>query len=187
MIVRTFIGVPVAPTVELEAVLDELAKMGRTVKPVDAASMHITLKFLGDTPQTDVERLKEIVLEHAAAMPRLTLPLIGLDAFPNRDDPSVVWAAMSGTEPIRNLAEAIEAAVEPLGFARENRSYKPHLTLARVRAGRGGIPQAGLTLLQEHATTTFGSVSLEEAVLYESKPGLGGPTYEPLATGKFRE
>lgn len=185
--IRTFIGIPVEPTEPLRRSLDELHTMGRGIKPVAAHSMHITLKFVGDTPQDRVARLSELIQQSIAAnQPAIDVKLRGLDAFPNRQRPSILWAALVGAEQLVEIAESLNRLFEPEGFAREGRTYTPHLTMARVRAQRQGsrsvIPERVLDLLDEHRETDFGSIRVGEVVFYQSVLKDSGPIYTRLIT-----
>lgn len=184
--IRTFIGIPVQPPAALSSVIDRIHDLGRGVKPVSSETMHITLKFLGDTPYSSVARLTDLIASVATKTKRLSVQLTGLSAFPDTARPSIIWAALQGAEEITSLAAELETALEPEGFAREGRTYTPHLTLARVRSlqgkSRSQIPPGVLELLDEHAETDFGSVTLDKVNFYESRLSDAGPTYTCLAT-----
>lgn len=137
-LLRAFVAIHLTPEMvaalqqaqtELRATPGGLA--GRWVPP---ENMHLTLKFLGDV---DSERLPEIytVVDAAAqTCAPLVLTLTGLGCFPNTRRPRVVWAGIA--EPsgqLLQLAQALDLALGQLGLPREQRPYRAHLTLARVR------------------------------------------------------
>lgn len=167
----------------------EFAAIGRGVKTVERDTMHITLKFLGDTAQSRVERVAEIIAARTAHIAARSIPVRGLDAFPDRERPSIIWAALQDADVLTTLASDLDAALEPEGFACEGRSYTPHLTLGRVRAikgpSRSRIPDGVMQLMSQHAETDFGTIRLGEVVLYESVLSDSGPTYTRLATSKL--
>ena len=183
--IRTFVGIPVEPTDSIRWILDELSHIGG-VKLVAGDTMHITLKFLGDTLHDQVDHLSQLIKRATEGQQAIDIRLTGLDAFPNRERPSIVWAALTGAEPIITMANTLMDLLEPEGFAREERGFTPHLTLARVRAERRGsrmrIPEAVLELLREHQDTDFGTARLDKVVFYKSVLSDSGPTYTPLTT-----
>lgn len=134
---RLFVAVEL-PEEVLRALADtqrELRKRGvdglRWVRP---EGIHLTLKFLGETPPEkapDIERALEVAVK---GTPPHTLSLGRLGTFGSRNAPRVLWVDMAGdVETLKSLQESVERVISPLGFPRENRSFSPHLTLARIR------------------------------------------------------
>lgn len=110
----------------------------RTVKWVKPENTHLTVKFLGDTPEKKIDSLIEALAEVSAsevfANPyRLCLSQLG--AFPNLSRPRVFWVGLSGEgmTALAQLAREIDSALAPLGFTGEDREFRPHLTLGRPR------------------------------------------------------
>jgi len=181
--VRTFVAVEISAENRkaAERLIKSLRSAGADVKWVVPDNLHLTLKFLGNVP---AERLPEVcgaVEEAAKRQAPFTLGLCGAGAFPNAARPRVIWLGVrEGTEPIVALAEAVEGALERLGFRREGRKFHPHLTLGRVR--RSGPGTAALArLLGEHADFDAGRVEIQQTVVFSSQLTRSGPIYEPLA------
>lgn len=140
--IRAFIAIELPPAVktELGRVAEGLgAGLPRgAVRWVRPAQMHLTLRFLGDTP---AERLPDVgrALDAAAATQSpFALRLDGVGCFPNRRAPRVVWvglAAPDGGEsaPLLALKAALDGALTPLGWPPEDRPFRAHLTLGRVK------------------------------------------------------
>lgn len=140
--VRTFIAVPFP-----QAVLDGLAAVvrrldravpSRSVRWTRPESVHLTLKFLGDTPTAQIPDISQALAAVARANPVLMLSVGGLGCFPNLNNPRIVWAGVE--EPSGNLLalhNAIEGALHPLGYPPEKRRFSGHLTLGRLRRGTG--------------------------------------------------
>ena len=106
----------------------------RYVKWVAPSGTHLTIKFLGNTPTDQLPQITGIMKTAAKKVPPIELRLGGLGMFPNEQRPRVLWVALEGnTEPLATMQREIEKALEPLGFAPENRAFTPHLTLGRVR------------------------------------------------------
>jgi 2'-5' RNA ligase len=106
----------------------------RSIRWVRPEGIHLTLKFLGNTPSERVERLQAALERAAETVEPFDLTVRGLGCFPNARRPRVVWVGLE--EPTGKLAalrQAIEDQVAPLGFPAENRPFRPHLTLGRVQ------------------------------------------------------
>jgi 2'-5' RNA ligase len=131
-----------------------------SVRWVRPEGIHLTLKFLGDTPLEEVEEVKVALAQAAATVGPFTFRLAGLGCFPSTRQPNVVWVGLhesSGT--LTRLRDAVEADVAPLGFPTENRPFKPHLTLGRVqRTGSRRQPSAARGIGEVVAVTTIGTI-----------------------------
>lgn len=180
--IRTFIAVRVNATSALRDGFAELKQLGPGVKPVRLEGLHITLKFTGGTDSDLVPLLLDAMREAVAEVSPFEIELRGLGAFPNTRRPSVIWVGVVNREPLAEIAERLETLVTPLGFARENRSYKPHLTLARINRK----PPPGLgELFESHQTTDFGRVAVEGIQLYQSETSPGGARYMVMGEAEF--
>lgn len=174
-------------------------RLGYAVTWARPQSLHTTLKFLGEV---DAARVPDLIarVQRGLAM-GTTAPAIvrlrGLGAFPQPERPKVIWLGVAGEREsnqgrLITLATAIEDWMAELGFAREDRPYRAHLTLGRVRdrkqPRRGSIPpeqwRRGLSdLLTGYGEGPIGPpFALKEVVLYESRLGEGAPDYVPLAS-----
>ena len=106
----------------------------RYVKWVVPESTHLTIKFLGNIFPSQIAQITDIMKTAAGRVPAIELKLGGLGMFPGEHRPRVIWVALEGnTEPLAAMQREIEKALEPMGFAPENRAFTPHLTLGRVR------------------------------------------------------
>ena len=113
------------------------------VRWVDPGGVHLTLKFLGEVPETRVPALEGGLDGAVRGRPVPLVALTGLGAFPNARRPRVLWMGLEETgSALAELQVAIEAAAESLGWEREKRAFQPHLTLGRVREDRGGASRA---------------------------------------------
>ena len=148
--VRAFVAVPLP-----SSLLDELASLQRRLKRqvpdlsvrwVRPEGVHLTLKFLGDTPVDKLPKIKQALAAVARHAPSCAFAVGGLGCFPNPRRPRVVWIGVQ--EPTGRLAavqDAIEEVMTPLGYEPEGRGFKPHLTLGRIgrRASRDDAARAG--------------------------------------------
>jgi len=177
--IRVFIAVPIPATPALRQILARLGLLGGAVKPVDVDNLHVTLKFLGQTPIDQIPKIVNVMRNAADGETAFTAEIIGLGAFPRPERPSVVWAGLHEADGLSRMAERLEQRLAPLGFPSERRPFHPHLTLARVRRK----PPADLAdLLRNRRVTEFGSTDIETIQLFQSEPGPSGPRYRSLST-----
>jgi 2'-5' RNA ligase len=108
----------------------------RFVKWVDPGGIHLTLKFLGNIPSKRVTEITEATKKAAQGFSPFLLEISGLGAFPSLKQARVVWVGLGGElDKLSTLQQKIDSALAAQGFAREERPFVPHLTLARVREG----------------------------------------------------
>jgi 2'-5' RNA ligase len=139
-ILRTFIAIELPAEIHdaLAAAISALRTTdtvaARSVKWVDSRSIHLTLKFLGDTPASSLEAIGCALAAAANTSHVLPLCLGRAGCFPSVRQPRVLWVGVSGDlEDLTKLQAAVERSVSPLGFPGEARPFAPHLTLGRVR------------------------------------------------------
>jgi 2'-5' RNA ligase len=108
----------------------------RFVKWVDPGGIHLTLKFLGNIHSGRVTEIAEAMKKATQGIPPFLLEISGLGAFPSLKQARVFWVGVSGElDKLSGLQENIDSALAALGFAKEDRRFVPHLTLARMREG----------------------------------------------------
>jgi 2'-5' RNA ligase len=147
------------------------------VDTVDPEGVHVTLKFLGDTPES---RLDEVTDAIAAAVGSADVgpfeaAFEGYGVFPSRDYISVVWVGVgAGSDELARLHEAVEREATAVGFDPEEHDFTPHATVARVRDARS---KAEVQDLVREADPTLGRLDVEEVRLTESTMTDDGPVY----------
>jgi len=137
--IRSFIAIELPEEVRrgLAKLRSELERTEhRSVKWVDPDGIHLTLKFLGNIPFKQVAEVTKAMEEAAQGIPPFHLEISGLGAFPNLKQPRVLWVGIGGeVDTLLRLQQNIDSALASLGFAKEERPFMPHLTLARIRQG----------------------------------------------------
>jgi 2'-5' RNA ligase len=104
------------------------------VKWVAPESIHLTLKFFGDIPVNRIEAILGTLEAAAVGVTPFRIRTGNLGVFPGVRQCRVAWIGLEGDlDTLGSLQQSIEAALEPLGFPREKRTFTPHLTLVRVR------------------------------------------------------
>ena len=151
------------------------------------ASIHLTIKFLGDMDEQVIDPMLVAVEQTVGSQRPVNVPLERLGAFPRPQSPRVLWVGPSenwerGGEATR-IAEihgAIEQACEGLSFLRETRPFSPHLTLARIKVGERHV---GVALAQSGVLDlplSLGSLAVASVVLMKSELKPTGSVYTKL-------
>ena len=109
-------------------------EIDQQLKWVDPENWHITLKFLGDTSKEKAEEVKKDIAQIASSNKDFPVILNNIGAFPHLNHPKVLYAGVNqGSDELAQLQERLENKLYKRGYSREDRSYTPHLTLARSR------------------------------------------------------
>ncbi|MDH5638100.1 MAG: RNA 2',3'-cyclic phosphodiesterase, partial [Nitrospinota bacterium] len=109
------------------------------VKWIQPDNLHITLKFLGETPSGKLEAIVSAARKVASTHGRMSVEVSGMGVFPDQKKPRVVWLGIKGdTARLQKLAGDLDEAMAQEGFAKENRPFSPHLTIGRVRDPKAG-------------------------------------------------
>jgi len=183
---RTFIAVDLSAELRanLSGLQDRLrGELGsRSVRWVQPQGIHLTLKFLGDTPEGQLGEIQRALARAAAAVDPFTISAGGVGCFPNTRQPRVVWVGLEEvTGALLRLRNAVESEVAPLGFPTEARAFQPHLTLGRVQrdASSAEARRVGQVVA---ATTTgrLGEMAVSEVSTIKSDLRPNGAVYTTL-------
>ncbi|MER3397706.1 MAG: RNA 2',3'-cyclic phosphodiesterase [Chloroflexota bacterium] len=177
---RLFVAIDL--TAELKAALAELQNslrrlwLGAPIRWVDPAGIHLTLKFLGEVGADRLEAIFAALERGTAGVEPFELKIGGLGFFPSGRRTRVIWVGVNeATGRLAKLQRQVEAGLEPLGFAPENREFVPHLTLGRLKTPTSLLPpDASL------ADRPLGRMPVREVVLMESRLSPTGATYRPV-------
>ena len=179
--VRTFVAVEASGDACGRAVklCDRLQATSANVRWT-APPLHFTLKFLGDVDILQIPDVCDAVIEAVADIPAFDLEIHGAGAFPTDSQPRTVWiGTRRGTEQMIDLHDQIDRKLNELGFRSENRRFRPHLTIGRVRRSPTGIEELGEAILAE-ADFQGGIMRVDEVQVFSSGLERSGPVYEVL-------
>jgi 2'-5' RNA ligase len=152
------------------------------LKWVRPESMHLTLKFLGDVDPARVPEIEAALAAAAGAAPPFSLNARGIGVFPGMRKPRVLWMGLEGQlDRLAALQAAVESELARVGFPAEERPFKAHLTLARIKAPlRIPLSEA---LLSEAGEGESGPFPVERICLFRSELRPAGAVYTRLAEG----
>jgi 2'-5' RNA ligase len=175
--VRLFfgLGVPRHLLDALQAAVAPIREEVRGARWIDPENQHITIKFLGRTPEELVGQVVDAARGVSAELAAWTTALTHLGAFPNPRRARVLWAGLDDEDgEMAALAQSVDRATDPLGFESETRAFTPHLTLARIKVP-GPLPD--LPEVEEAVRERF---PIDELRLYRSHLSPRGARYEIL-------
>lgn len=178
--IRAFVGVRIDPAVteKISEAQYQLQRKLPGVRWVPRENLHFTLKFLGSVPEEKVGPIMEGLKGPVHAVRRFSAAARGIGVFPGLGRPRVLWVGLE-SKALGQLALGVEQALEPLGFARERRSFQPHLTIGRWRDA--GSSPAGLGgEIENWKEREFGAFWVEEVVLFQSVLKPAGAVYSAL-------
>ena len=184
---RLFLGIdlPDAVTHAAAAITNHLrARVEREVPQarlrwVPADNLHVTVWFLGEVREPAVDPLVA-ALKRGLAVPFFDLHVAGTGAFPSSAAPKVLWLGLpSGRDGLIAIHARLRPVLAPLGFTPEERSYNPHLTIARVK--EISRPDAAIVrrILAETAADA-GGCHVDALTLFRSRTSPHGAQYERL-------
>jgi 2'-5' RNA ligase len=183
--IRAFVAIAIDAVLiaELKNVQQEL----RVKLPGELASwtkpeqIHLTLKFFGSVAKTDLPEVTEALHRACAGQPAFQLGLAGLGYFPTAKNPRVIWVGINGQlDSLLRLQANIEKELRGYGGHSEEQAFRPHLTIARVKAfGREGR-RVG-EIVEQTKVTSPGSWTVREVELMESRLEPYGARYSQLA------
>lgn len=178
---RAFVALPCPPG--LRKALDEA---GRQWRPLDAdvgwvkpEVAHLTLRFLGRASGEQLEALDRVLRSIAGTSPPIEMTPASTGAFPGWRRARVLWLGLETGGALESMAERIEQSARDAGFAPEERGFRAHLTLGRVRSPRG--LEAAAEAVRGWAPAS-GPETASTIVLYRSDLGGAGPRYTPIET-----
>lgn len=166
----------------LAKLIGELHKTDSKPRWVRPENLHVTLKFIGEAAPEKLDVIRG-ALSRVRSEQRVELNFHGLGFFPNEKRPRVLWAGMESTANVKSLAADADRALEILGFPREQREFKPHLTIARFNSPQ--LPEKLRAAIQQNIAREFGSLRTSEFHLIESKLKPSGAEYTRLASFRF--
>ncbi len=184
---RVFLAIDLPGDVkeQIVAIQNKLKFLLEGVRWVRPEGIHLTLKFFGDILSDDIAQISEVIENKTRDSVPMTFNTDKIGAFPNLERRRVLWLGMTGdTQKLLTLQQAIETGLEPHGFKREKRRFRPHLTLGRAKSSRGMILGLSEAVTTENNYNT-GDFTAQGLTLFQSELKPGGAVYTELAYFPF--
>ena len=153
------------------------------VRWVRPDGIHLTLKFLGETPAGSLAAINAALARAAPATPAIRLDVGRVGSFSDRRALRVIWVGIGGeTQKLAALAQRVDIELAATGYPRERRPFAAHLTLARLPDQLSPTQREQvLSAVQSFPAPSIPSFSVERLSLMRSHLGPGGARYERLA------
>jgi len=187
-VIRSFVAVDIPDRLRrsLQDLLGTVARLGLDAKLTQASSIHLTLKFLGEIEESRVEPLGRTLASAVGDVSRFPIRIRRVGSFPERGVPRVVWVGIDDAPQLGELQGRVDRALSELGFPAEAREFKAHLTLARLRSGRG-LERLKQFLESEGRSVDLGEFFVDQVHLYQSVLRPEGALYRKLKSVDLTE
>jgi 2'-5' RNA ligase len=151
---------------------------------VKKENFHLTLKFLGEIDEMQVESIGNLLESISSSHSAISLKLDDLGFFNKRkDEYGVIWLGIGGDIDILNeIYDIVEDDMESLGFRKERRPFRPHITL-----GRRVVLNKPFIQIQQLADKSLNyNFLLDKLVLMRSEEIMGKRIYTPVKSYRLK-
>ncbi|MBI4733612.1 MAG: RNA 2',3'-cyclic phosphodiesterase, partial [Rubrobacteridae bacterium] len=172
------LGIELSPQTRtlLECLMQELSADISNTKWISKDNLHLTLKFLGDTPNTKQPLIEETTREAISGFRKFSATLDKPGSFPNENKARVIWVGIRfGAAELISLAGKIDQYLIEHGFQTENKPFKPHITLARIKTP---IPVGAALHKIDTADISGHVINVSAVTIFESTLSKQGAKYE---------
>jgi 2'-5' RNA ligase len=150
------------------------------IKWVKPGNIHFTLKFIGHTPLDAIDNINEIIQSVSKDHTGMEYTINGTGCFPVESRPRVLWVGIDGKlEPLQKYVTELNSKLEKLGFPKDERDFKAHITLARVKYPPKNTPDITGFLSSQFEPLPF---EIQKVNLISSELFPNGPIYSILGT-----
>lgn len=190
---RIFIAIDLSDTLHkhLSEQIDQLTRLlgDESIRWVKSSNIHLTLKFLGETPENKVDRIKSTLKDITSQFSSFRMQIGEFGCFPNLRRPRVFWIGVhEHTGVLKQIHGVIETDLEKLGFMKEGRPFTAHLTLGRLRKRIASSEMRTLTRrLESVQIGELGTEIVKEICLFRSVLRPSGAEYTRLGIFRFRD
>ncbi|WP_372650603.1 RNA 2',3'-cyclic phosphodiesterase [Draconibacterium sp.] len=180
--IRTFIAIKITPNKEVLKLLQHFKNQfsNDRINWIDPNNLHLTLRFIGNTTREQlyelVDRLELLISEK----PKFEITLKGTGYFKSKNQPRVLFIKLNESEELLQLVPEIEKQVVACGFDGEQKTFRPHLTLGRIKSVENRA--RFFSILDEMLTEEYQKVEVKELMLFQSILKQTGPEYRPIKT-----
>ncbi len=165
---RVFVGISIHLKPELiesiELIKEELKS--ERIRWVSEDNLHLTLKFLGDISDEDITKVKDVLTHKSKEFTHFSFELEGLSYFNHKGNPSVIFCHVPHNKQLVDLAVSLRDSLTQIGFQKNDKEFKPHLTLARIKTLKR--PDQFYEVIRKPRKGVQQVVPVNEFVLYES-------------------
>jgi len=186
---RAFIALPLSSDIKkrLGDLIKDLKDQGIEGKWVPPENIHLTLKFLGNIKEETINDIEKILISLSEHVAPFEIALQGIGIFSSSGKPRVLWVGIKDEGgKVSFMQRWLQDRLASLGFAKEERSFKPHLTLARFKTISSKTIKRIHNLCKEKENMDFGKMKIDTVILYESILSSEGATYRQVKEIKLK-
>lgn len=184
-VIRAFIAIDLPP--EVLQCLDDVSQQlkqelgGAPVRWVPVENIHLTLKFLGDVSESNIDMLTDFLQSTVSNVKQFEFSVGGLGAYPKPHRPRVIWVGVEAPPELMTAQRSVESEMSRLGYARERRPFNPHLTLGRVSRHSTNQDVSNIAdVIKTHTVGYLGSARVTALHIYRSDLKPSGAIYTKL-------
>jgi 2'-5' RNA ligase len=182
---RTFVAIDFSP--QIRGKIGEIIEYFKTQTPdyalkwVEPQNLHMTIKFLGEVSEGHLRTIKDVLSDTLEGRSAFEIEVTGMGMYPSTQKPRVIWLGVEGSEPLKDIHQSLDQALQKASIPPDKRGLSPHLTIARVRRNVETliVQDIGKTLSQ-FKIDSLGKCTIDRIVLYKSTLTPSGPIYDPL-------
>jgi 2'-5' RNA ligase len=178
---RTFIAVKIEPEEDFRDAITFIRSELRfeIIRWVDINNLHITLAFIGDTEDNVINKVVSMLKNELSGFGELVFTLSGIGLFRSINDPRIIRTGIENGGRLADVREIIKNGLGLLDIKLEERKFKPHVTLGRIKDIRdiNNLQR----LVQKYSGVVLQTVKVSEIIFYESVLLPTGPLYKPIA------
>lgn len=187
-VIRAFIAINISPEIKqrLEMISRDLQRslQGVPIRWVPVENIHLTLKFLGDVSESNLDILKEMLEAEAARHSPFDISAGELGAFPSIRRPRVIWVNVQAPPDLEAIQRGVDYETARLGYDREARPFSPHLTLGRVSRNANSKDVRKISeSLESFKVGYIGAARIRSVHLYRSDLYPSGAVYTSIFSG----
>jgi RNA 2',3'-cyclic 3'-phosphodiesterase len=177
---RIFVALKVQPGETLIRMISSLKLVlnRENIKWTNPENIHITLAFIGDTEEDQIRIIRKTLLEKCEGFGKFELMIKGSGVFKSISDPRVIWAGIEPSEKFNNLNGLIKIGLKTAGIILEERPFKPHLTLGRIKHPNqlNNLSDA----IEKFSNIEIQKINVNEVILFESILFQAGAVYRQI-------
>jgi len=180
MMKRTFIAVKIPISKQTAEIIQDIKSelQDEKIKWVEIFNMHITFFFVGDTDEKIIQNISFYLDDLLKSEKSFILKGKGVGVFKNLNNPRVLWLGIEEAEYLQYLKLEIDRMMKKLGFEIEDRPFKPHLTLGRIKYVND--KRKFKNVLNSYKKIDFQDFEIKRVIFYESKLTPRGPVYKVI-------
>jgi 2'-5' RNA ligase len=177
---RGFIAVEIPINNMIKNVHNEIAKLPANIKLVEPENIHITLKFLGETKEEHIDLIHQFMQSAVKDIDPFSIQLKGMGVFPNQNYIKIIWIRIENTESLSLISSILNTKLASIGYKKEKRGFRAHLTIGRVKNSKG--KDQLINLINQYQHVLFDEIQVDRIFLKKSILTPQGPIYETIKT-----